>query len=329
MPVSQLNKHERLVQARFSIFGIAGAVVVAAIVGVVDTAWTHAPDRFPMAPRTVFLQADHIELDPAAVAPLRLAGAWHLTAPDPRFGGLSALAIDRGGLLALNDNGVSFRFTPPGTGRSSVTIRDIPDGPGSGSRKSHRDSESLAIDGAGRGWWVGFEESNQLWLYSEDFARTLARIDFGKRRWPHNSGIEAMIDRPDGLLLVPEDADEVVTVIGSHAVSEPLAKVGSAVSDMVRLPDGEVLVLMRDVGPFGLTNALGALVHTAAGWRVERRVPLKLGLFMNAEGIAAETLANGGTRLWIVTDDNFRTPLTTALFALDVPSGRWTGRTAN
>jgi hypothetical protein len=58
-------------------------------------------------------------------------------------------------------------------------------------------------------------------------------------------------------------------------------------------------------------------------------VPLALGRFMNVEAVAAQPLPGGATRLWLVTDDNFQKPMTTAMFALDVPPGRWTGRKAN
>ncbi|MEO5641097.1 MAG: esterase-like activity of phytase family protein [Sphingomicrobium sp.] len=299
--------------------------MIALIIGLVTWQWSLLADRFPMAPRTVALHAEPIAIAPGAVAPLRLAGAWRLTAPDARFGGLSALAIDRGGLLAQNDSAVLYRFPRPGTGPARVAISELPDGPGSAHLKVDRDSESLARDPFGRGWWVGFETNNQLWLYDRDFRKALGRIDLGAARWPKNLGIEAMLAEPTGLTLVPERAHEVVHVANRRAVSESLSGVGSNISDVVRLPDGEIIVLTRDLGLTGVRTALGALVRGPSGWRVERRVPLDVGRFMNLEGLTAEPLAGGGTRLWLVTDDNFQKPMETALFALDVAPGRWGG----
>jgi hypothetical protein len=43
------------------------------------------------------------------------------------------------------------------------------------------------------------------------------------------------------------------------------------------------------------------------------------------EGIAVEPRGDGGTRLWLITDDNFQPPMTTMLVALDVPPGAWMG----
>jgi hypothetical protein len=327
MPDEQLNETERPMQPRFSLTGLVGAFLIVGVIAFVSIDLSESPDRYPLGPRTVALRAEPLAIDPSRVRPLRFAGGWRLTAPDPRFGGLSALALDQGKLLALSDSAVLFRFAPPGQGPATVAISDVADGPGSALLKVDRDSESLARDPAGRGWWVGFETSNQLWLYTPDFGRALGKIDFGRDRWPRNLGIEALLAERNGFTLVPELAHEVVKVADGKVRSEPLAGVGHNISDMVRLPDGEIIVLMRELRLTGFDIALGTLVRTTHGWRVEQRVPLDLGMFMNVEGITAQPLPGGATRLWLVTDDNFRTPMTTALFALDVPPGRWTGRT--
>ena len=326
MPKSRLNEAERRVQHGFSLAGVVGATLIVAIIGLLMMDWDEAPDRYAMAPATVTLHAEPIALAPDRVAPLRLIGAWRLTAPDPRFGGLSALAIDGRDLVALSDSSVLFRFSPPGAGPATVAASELPGGPGSARLKRDRDSESLARDPYGRGWWVGFETNNQLWLYDTSFHRAIGHIDFGRNRWPRNLGLEAMLVERAGTTLVPELAHEVVTLGAGRARREPLTGMRRNISDMVRLPDGEVLVLLREFGLTGFRTALGALVRDKDGWRVERRVPLDVGLFMNLEGIAGQPLGDGRTRLWLVTDDNFRTPMTTALFALDVPAGRWRGR---
>lgn len=59
-------------------------------------------------------------------------------------------------------------------------------------------------------------------------------------------------------LLVPELAHEVITVSANHAASHPLTGVGSKISDAVRLPDGEIIVLLRDYGLAGLRTAFGS-----------------------------------------------------------------------
>jgi hypothetical protein len=291
--------------------------------------WDGAPNRQPLPPRSVALRAEPLAIDPAGVAPLRLVGAWRLTAPDPRFGGISALTIDQGRFLALSDSGVLYRFAVPGGAAAKVDISELPDGPGSPLFKVNRDSESLVRDVQGRGWWVGFETCNQIWLYDPGFRRVLGRMDFGKRRWPTNVGLEAMVADGRGLLLVPELGNEVVRVAGGKAVSKPLIDAGSRISDAVRLPDGEVLVLLRSAGATGFRLALGVLHEQPDGWLIERRVTLQVGRLANLEAITTQSLPNGATRLWLMSDDNLQPPLTTMLLALDVPPGRWPGGKSN
>jgi hypothetical protein len=60
-------------------------------------------------------------------------------------------------------------------------------------------------------------------------------------------------------------------------------------------------------------------VPLLAGDRLGAPIALGLGPLDNAEALAAEPI-DGGTRLWLMTDDNFRWPMRTVLVALDLPS---------
>ena len=323
---SQLNEAERRLQSRFS-FG--GALLVAAAVLVAASILKDAPNRTPMPPRTVGLHLRRLALDARSVAPLRLAGAWRLTADDSRFGGLSALAFDDGQLLALSDSGGLMRLAVPGPAReATVAIAELPDGPGSPVRKRDRDSEALARDPQGRGWWVAFEQYHQLWLFDRGFGSALGSIDLGRKRWRRNLGVEAMLADPGRPTLLPEPGREVVEVGHGRAASRPLRGTASRISDAARLPDGETLVLLRGFGLRGIENALGVLMPRGDGWAIERRVALDLGPLVNLEGLAVEAMPGGATRLWLVSDDNFQPPMTTELIALDVPPGRWPGNEA-
>ena len=319
-----LNDTERGVQQLFSFRSFA-VLLILLVVGYCAWAWDEGPNRFPGPPKMVALRAEPIAINLAGAAPLRLAGAWRLTADDRRFGGLSALAIDGGRLLAMSDSGVTFRFSPPGHGDGQVAIADVGDGPGSPLLKQNRDSEALARDPYGRGWWVGYEGRNTVWLYDRSFRRRLGSIEFGKKRWPRNVGIEAMLADPGHLILLPEGGGERVDVAQREARPSLLRKTDSHISDTARLPDGTVLVLLREVGLSGFRTALGVLTKDDGGWAITRRVPLDFGPFANAEGLAVQPLAHGATRLWIVTDDNFQPPMTTMLFALDLPPNGWPG----
>ena len=274
------------------------------------------PDRTILPPRNVALRFEPVRLDPARFAPLRLAGAWRLTADDPRFGGVSGLAVDDAGLIALTDSGAVIRFARPARGAATAEIKDVRAGPGRPGFKRHRDGEALAHDPVGRGWWVAFENHHQLWLYDHDFARAREHIDLGRGRWPYNTGIEAMLADRAGFMLLPEAGTAVVRSEGRRVRTSPLGNPMGRLSEAVRLADGRIWLLARNIGLDGFHNAL---VPLWPGDRLGKPIALGLGPLDNAEALAAEPIA-GGTRLWLMTDDNFRWPMRTLLVALDIPN---------
>lgn len=306
---------ERPLQPSFRKAVFVSYLMLAAGIGLFAFWLDGRPDRPILPPRTVALHFERVDFNPAEFAPLRLVGAWRLSADDPRFGGVSAVAIDHAGLIALTDSGAVIRFARPSGAIAPATISDLPEGPGRPGFKRHRDGEALALDPKGRGWWVAFENHHQLWLYERDFSRAVERINLGSGRWRHNTAIEAMLAEPGGFLLLPEGGTEVVRVRGARVSSSALGNPLGRLSDAVRLPDGRTLVLARRASLRGFHNALVPLLQ---GNRLEAPIALGLGPLDNAEALAAEPIA-GGTRLWLMTDDNFRWPMRTLLVALDLP----------
>ena len=259
------------------------------------------PSRSPGPDRVVEGRAVAVDLG----AGLR---GWRLSAPDARFGGLSALAVDGEGLVALTDSGVVLRFSPPVSQALPIALHDLPGGPGSAMRKSARDSESLLADRAGRGWWVGFENRHSLWLFDRAFRRVLETRSLSVD-WRANRGGEALVAGATGVMVLPEDG-------GRASGGAMIATAGTA--DATRLNDGRLVLLVRRLGPGGFDSRV--LISAGAG-KPPRKIALDLGMLDNMEGIAAATLPDGGTRLWIVSDDNFRPWMRTLLVALDLPPG--------
>ena len=277
----------------FSSLAVALPIFAAAV-------WHNSqPNRWPGPDRVVIGRAVEVAMG-------RELRAWRLTAPDRRFGGLSALAVERGELIALTDSGVVVRFAAPGAGEQlRIALHDLPDGPGSALRKSGRDSESLLADRHGRGWWVGYENRHSLWLFDRTFGRVLAqrRLDVD---WSSNSGGEALVAGAAGVMVLPENG-------GAAMGGAMTAPAGTA--DATRLPDGRLVLLIRRLSLKGFDNQLWI---GAGGGKPARRIALDLGVLDNMEGIAAAPLPDGGTRLWIVSDDNFRPWMRTLLVALDI-----------
>jgi hypothetical protein len=125
-----------------------------------------------------------------------------------------------------------------------------------------------------------------------------------------------MVAEPGGLLLLPEAGSSAIRVNGAQMRSRPLGNPLGRLSEAVQLPDGRVIVLARRVTLDGFRNALVPLLP---GDRLGKPIALGLGPLDNAEALAAEPVA-GGTRIWLMTDNNFRWPMRTLLVALDLPS---------
>jgi hypothetical protein len=316
MPEYEGPEAEPEVQLLFSVMRFAAAVLLAA--GILNFAelYRYIPNRAEHGPREVPIRFDPVRFDAAGFGGLTLAGAWRLSAPDSRFGGLSAMAVDESGLLALSDSGVLVRFPKPGTARPMAQIDELPAGPGNPGFKRNRDSESLARDRNGRGWWVGFENRNQLWLFDSRFDRVLARGRIGSG-WPR-TGFEAIAQSDGEMLLIPESGHKLLSASPGRSQWLPLPV--APVSDAVTLPDGSLLAVERGLRRYRFHNRLVQLRRDGDGYVPVRSIPLGVGRFDNVEGVAVERAAAGALRLWLITDDDHQWPQRTVLVALDWPS---------
>ena len=308
-----LLQAERALQHSFSKSRLfSGLLIVALVVG---ARWylTKLPDREQRADAIADVRFDPVMLDPDAAAPLRVAGAWRLTSGESRLGGVSALAVDRGALLALTDSGVVIRFPKPSRGRKGASFRDLSEGPGPASFKAGRDSEALARDAAGRGWWIAFENHHAVWLFDRDFTRGERRIGLRQLGWQSNKGAEGALSAQATLTLFPEGGDEMVTLGQGKLELIALASADGRLADATVLPDGRIVVLARTFSPSGFSSRLLLL----QGMRTRPLATLRLGRLDNPEAITAEALPGGITRLWIMTDNDYRRRVPTLLLALD------------
>ncbi len=300
---SRLNEAERAVQPKFTFF-LALSLILLPFLLISAAQWLNGlPDRVALGEGEAAVRFEQVR-----VAGTR--GAWAIDVDDPRFGGVSALALRNGRLLALTDSGVLVDLPRPGQG-DRATLRELPDGPGSSSRKSARDSESLAWDSRNDRWWVGFENRHSLWAFDPQFRRALAQLDLGRQGWPVNRGAEALVaGTGGGLLLLPETAGEVLKLDGKGIGGRPLAGVTGGVTDAVALPSGRILVLVREIGPLGIRNRLTLMEGTRAGARLRPLRTVPVGPLTNLEAAAAEPLPSGASS-W----------RRTILLAIDLPKG--------
>lgn len=322
MPVGGPMDAERDVQPPFIILQLIQLLVVFGLVIGGHYGIRHLPNRVELGPRLSALRMEPAQFDSKGFAPFHLAGAWYLTSSDPRFGGWSGLAIDRGGLLALTDTGLVGWFPKPGAGAPTILMKELPDGPGNKSYRSNRDTEAIVPDAAGRGWWVAYENRNELWLYDPGLTRALKRIEYGKRRWRRNQGIEGLAQSGADLLLVLERDPKIFRTHGNISTALPVVGKIGRFSEALRLPDGRLFAVEQETSQAGFRNALVQLREDPAGFGVVQRHPLGLGPFDNVEGMTVERLPGRRLRLWLITDDNFQRPMRTLLLAIDLPLER-------
>ena len=321
MPDSGEPQTERHVQPRFRKFNLFRHLPLVALFLAVMAFddWLQSVEVRSDGPaRVAAVRFLPVHYDARGFAPLTFVGAWEVQVDDPRFGGVSALAMDGDVLLAVTDSGTVIRLPLPGRGTKAL-VRDLPAGPGIPQLKINRDSEALTRDPGGRGWWVTFEQWHELWLYDSSFRRPLDRIRVGSDRWPDNRGMEAMATSGDALLLFPQSGEEWLRLQGARLSRHSLESEFGDLADAVRLHDGRLLIVTRKFGLAGLDKHLVVANDTASELRLSAMARLGLGRRDNVEGLAAQDLGRGGTRLWLMTDNDFRPRKATLLVALDLP----------
>lgn len=276
---------------------------------------------------TTRVVAMQVPLDPEGghrrVGALVYVSGYVLESADPRFGGISAMARTPQGFVALSDSGTVMWINAARGRPTSVRLLPLPAGPGTGAKKSDRDSEALVRDERGR-IWVAYEHHNSIWRYGPDLHHAEAnRAPADMRRWPANSGPEAMVRLDDGRFIVfSEDVRRDGTsdvLLFDRDPTDPRSRAerlsyrlprGFSVTDAALLGAGRIVTLHRSASiSDGLVASVGIadLGAIRAGAVVAPRIvstlhpPLTVD---NMEALAVERVG-GRTRLWIASDDNF------------------------
>jgi hypothetical protein len=282
----------------------------------------------PVGPRLAEMKAEPVVLDEAdpdrrRLGALHFLEGWRLSSRDVRFGGVSAMHVEGGEVLALADTGSIFRFpVPRGAGALPLTIDRIPRGPGSGRRKSDRDAEALAV-AEGR-VWVAFETWNAVWRYRlPPWRFEAAAAPSALEELPFTHGPEAMVRLANGRFLIfgegPSDESGTTPLLLFHGdPARPATGVtrlryrpspGFRATDAALLPDGRLLVLNRS---FRLLRGWRAVLILADPRRLRGGVLAgqEIAAFtgnVTVDNMEALSVTREGRRtiVWIASDDNF------------------------
>jgi len=281
----------------------------------------------PLPART-YVQFFPIPLDDeqpgrSRIGRLDYLGGWRIRSNDPRFGGISAMHVEDGRVLAVSDAGSLIRFPLLDAGSGPGRIDAIPDGPGAGGRKKDRDAEVMTVEGNRA--WIGFERHNSLWRYDRDGWRATAMaVPRAMRKWRANAGSEGMARLVDGRFLVFSEGNRgerdtpLLLFAGDPAESgtEVLTlryrpPAGYRITDAAALPDGRIAMLNRRFSIFEGFTAKLTIAALPASLRegmvlegkeiADLRAPAAID---NMEALSV-TRERGRTILWIASDDNF------------------------
>jgi len=265
---------------------------------------------------------DRNNSDRRAIGGLRYLGGWEMRSDDPRFGGISAMHVEGGEVIALSDAGSLIRFPLPRGRRVVATIQPLADGPGDYRVKRDRDVESMVVHGGHA--WLGFERRNAIWRYRlSDWRSDSNRRPQAMRKWPRNAGAEAMVRLDDGRFIVfsegrrrPDGSTEALLFARDPSRPGPpptrfgyRAPSGYRITDAALLPDGRLLLLNRR---FTLVEAMSAklvVVDPAVpepGETMTGREIATLARPLTVDNMEALSITREGARtiLWIASDDN-------------------------
>lgn len=274
--------------------------------------------------------------DKTVFGPLTFRGGLVLTSEAKDFGGISGARLTAdGGLIAISDRGNWISGTLVYDGAKPTAFEDAKLFPalGANGKKlsgSTADAESFELSGGQA--WLGIERKPQVLRF--DFSKGLAvakgaAVSLPKeaKNFPYNGGIEGLALVPGGaekdtLLIVTEEAYDAS---GNHLAfllpgrtKKPIRPLtlkrrdGYAVTDLVFLPGGDLLVLERRyVPPFSLSMRLRRVVQSAIaeGAVLDGEVLLEASFPIdridNMEAVAAHRAADGASVVTLMSDDNF------------------------
>ena len=269
-------------------------------------------------------------------------GTLRLTSEDKEFGGLSGLIVSDDGtqFLAITDSSHwltgKLRYRDGRlAGVTGVEIAPLlaPDGTALSGKDGDAEGLTGSLDGD---VYVSFERDHRIWRYPFGEAGLGAKpavvaTPTELKRAPGNGGLEGIALLSDGRLLALSESfhnDEGnirgwLLKPGSDPVSLTLKRrMPFDLTDVRQLSNGDVLTLERRfsrAGGVGFEMRRIPADTIAADALLDGDVVADVGMnFMidNMEGLSVRKSADGETLVYVVSDDNFNTPLQQTLLML-------------
>lgn len=298
--------------------------------------------------RAIEVTATPLEFGPERVGRLVFRGGLALTAETGWFGGFSGIEVlDGDRFLMISDRADWFEgrllLDEEGAlvGVDDVRMAGIRDERGEPyDDRNVSDSEALTQLPDGR-FAVSFEQRPRIMIYDVNRDGPFGAATSGPRlagvaSLPLNASLEALAVDGAGNLVVGAEGGGAATPIwiASLGATTPVESqhayqlgLGYSLTSMDRGPDGGLFAIERFYAPVIGARARVMFIPDEA-FDAEGAVIIgeELALLAaplpvdNFEGISAVRRADGGTRLYIVSDDNFSPRQRTLLYAFDVES---------
>jgi len=271
----------------------------------------------PEPPGDHRLQVIALEVETPADWPpgLVVKGLWQIDNGDSQFGGFSTLALEPdGGFRAYSDFGRMANIPRPPATVAGFELGWLPADP---NMSSVLDIESAWLDTDSGTVWLAYEHHNAIRRLRANGESVAVRPP-AMRQWGKNSGPESMLRLPNGHFLVLAERDGIGLLFEGDPVEKPRIRQFKVSrfdnfrpTDMALLPDGRVLVLLRELRaqlpPFATMLALGDPSEITEGeeWQLTQLLQFdRAELRENYEGLAVEPDGGDALNIWLISDDN-------------------------
>lgn len=270
-----------------------------------------------------------LDVPERTVGEVEILRAWKAVSNSDHFGGYSAMiATGPQRLIAASDRGRIMRLSLPERGPPAARLSYL-----SGKiepQKHLTDVESMSRDPATGRIWLGYEGINAIERRDSRMENSQRVRPPQMRDWSSNKGAEAMARLDDGRFIVLAEGsagwgrqefagllfasdpvgDRARTLRAAEFSFEPPA--GYRPVDMVQIPDGRVLILVRRVHWQIMPRFTAKLVladpaaivpgGTWAGRIIAEFAPPNPS--DNYEGLALWPRPDGALDLWLISDNN-------------------------
>ncbi|MDG2005236.1 MAG: esterase-like activity of phytase family protein [Novosphingobium sp.] len=287
--------------------------------------------RLSVPPREEY--AEHL-------GPFELEAIWQIASFLSTFGGFSALLPPESGEInAISDKGWQLRFTPSGSPDGEPLFRKIY--PAKPSPPFVNDIEAATSDPISGNVWLINEGRPAFARFGPGMQLEASVMPEAMKSWNGNFAAEAVTRLSDGRFVVLREAftgwfeniEHDALIFDSDPVEWAKGKpfkvrgpVGFSPTEMVQLPDGRLLVLMRRMvwphpARFAGRIAIGDPQQIEEGqiWQLEEAAWLTSTLPIdNFEGMAIELRPDGRLNVWLISDDNGSVVQRTLLWKLSV-----------